>query len=150
MSRYLPGLSKTVKSDIYHCNSEVMRKPVDTYSPDVVKTYKTLVSHWPEFSVEELSVKPYDGVQPFFLTPKLKVKKNDVVWFLKRPVGKNSLSKICKELIEGASIDARGRVFSNKIPRRIRISRMEDAHVLVKKGMRRHMYFYRYLVVFPF
>ena len=134
--RYLPGLSKTVKSDIYHCNSESMRRPVDTYSRDVVSTYKTLVSHWPDFSVEELAGKPFDGVQPFFLTPKLKVKKSDSVWFLKMPVGKNTLSKICKELIEGAGIDAGGRVFSNKTPRRIGISRMEDAHVPVEKGMR--------------
>ena len=133
--RYLPGLLKIVKSNIYHCNSEAIHRPVDTYSPDIVKTYKTLVSHWPEFFVEELVVKPFDVVQPFFLTPKLKVKKSDSVWFLKTPVGKNTLSKICKELIEGARIDAERRVFSNKTPRRIGILRMEDAHVLVKKGM---------------
>jgi hypothetical protein len=54
-----------------------MCKPVDTYSKDVVNTYKTLVSHWPEFSAEDLAVKPFDGVQPFFLIPKLKPKKNN-------------------------------------------------------------------------
>jgi hypothetical protein len=113
-----------VKSDIYHCNSEAMRKPIDTYSPDVSRSYKALASHWPEFSVEELVVKPFDGVQPFFLTPKLKLKNSESVWFLKTLVGKNKLSKICKELIEGAGIEAKGRVLSNKIPRHIGISRM--------------------------
>jgi hypothetical protein len=76
------------------------------YSPDVIRTYKALISHWLEFSVEELAVKPFDGVQPFFLTPKLKLKSSDSVWFLKTPVGKNTLNKICKELIEGAGIEA--------------------------------------------
>jgi hypothetical protein len=125
-----------VKSDIYHCNSEAMRKPIDTYSKDVVNTYKTLVSHWPEFNKKDLEGKPYYSVQPFFLTPKLKVKKNENVWFLNTPIGKNTLSKICKELIEGAGIEAKGRVFSNKTPRRIGILRMEDAHVPIEKGMR--------------
>lgn len=50
-------------------------------------------------------------------------------------MGKNSLSIICKELIEGTGIKAKGRVFSNKTPRRIGISRMENAHVPVEKGM---------------
>ena len=58
------------------------------------------------------------------------------MWFLKTAVGKNTLSKICKDLIEGARIDPKGRVFSNKTPRRIGISRMEDANVPVEKGMR--------------
>jgi hypothetical protein len=138
-----------MKSDIFHCNSEAIRKHVDTYSKDVVNTYKTLVSHWPLFSAEDLAGKPYYGVQPFFLTPKLKLKKNDDVWFLKIPVGKTSLSKICKELIEGAGIDAKGRVFSNKTPRRIGISRMEDAHVPVEKGM--HITGHKYIfTVSPF
>ena len=106
-----------MKTDIYHCNSEAMRKPVDTYSKDVVNTYKTLVSHWPEFTAEDLEGKPFNGVQPFFLTPRLKIKKNENVWFLKTAVGKNTLSKICKELIEAAGIDPKGRVFSNKTPR---------------------------------
>jgi hypothetical protein len=121
-----------------------MRKPIDMYSPDVIRTYKALVSHWPEFPVEELAVKPFDGVQPFFLTPKLKLKSSDYVWFLKTPIGKNTLSKICKELIEGAGIEAKGCEFSNKTPRRIGISKMEVALVPVEKGMRitGHRYFY--------
>jgi hypothetical protein len=32
-----------------------------------------------EFSAEDLAGKPFDGVQPFFLTPKLEPKKNDNV-----------------------------------------------------------------------
>ena len=120
--KYLPGLSKTVKFYIYHCNSEAMWKLVDTYFKDVVNTYKTLVSHWPGFTSEDLEGKPFYGVQPFFLTLRLKIKKNENVWFLKIVVGKNTLSKICKDLIEGAGIDPKGRVFSNKTPRQIGIS----------------------------
>jgi hypothetical protein len=54
-----------------------MRKPVDAYSKDVVNTYKTLVPHWPEFTSEDLEGKPFYGIQPFFLTPRLKIKKNE-------------------------------------------------------------------------
>ena len=67
-----------------------MRKPVDCYSEDVLQTYKTLTVHWPVFNADELVVFP-NSVQPFFLTPKLKIKKNEDVWFLKTPVGKNTL-----------------------------------------------------------
>jgi hypothetical protein len=96
-----------------------------------------LVSHWPEFSADDLNVKPFDGVQPFFLIPKHKVKMTNTVWFLKTPVGKNTLGRICKDLIDGtAGIEANGRVFSNKTPRRIGISQMEDAYIPVEKAMR--------------
>ena len=66
------------------------------YSEDVLQTYKTLMAHWPVFNADELAVFP-NRVQPFFLTPvfltpKLKIKKNKDVWFLKTPVGKNTLS----------------------------------------------------------
>lgn len=57
--------------------------------------------------MDDLAGKPFYNVQPFFLTLKLKVKKNNNVWFLKTLVGKNSPSKICKELIEGTSIEAK-------------------------------------------
>jgi hypothetical protein len=114
-----------------------MRKPVDTYSPNVVNTYKVLVSHWPEFSADDLNVKPFNGVQPFFLTPKQKIKTIDTVWFLKTPIGKNTLGHICKDLIKGiAGIEANVRIFSNKTPRRIGISRIKDAYVPIEKGMR--------------
>jgi hypothetical protein len=66
-----------VNTDIFHCNLEAILKPVDTYSKDMVNNNKTLVSHWPEFSAEDLAEKPFYDVQPFFLTPKLKLKKND-------------------------------------------------------------------------
>jgi hypothetical protein len=124
---------------------EAILKPVDTYSKDMVNNNKTLVSHWPEFSAEDLAEKPFYDVQPFFLTPKLKLKKNNDVWFLKTPMGKNSLSKICKELIEGAGIEAMDWVFSNKAPRHIGILRMEDAHVPIEQGMR--ITGYRYILI---
>ena len=90
-------------------------------------------------------MKPFDGVQPFFLMLKLKLKSSNSVWFLKILVGKNTLSKICKELIEGAGIKVKGCMFSNKTLQHIGISRMEVAHVLIEKGMRitghRYLYF---------
>jgi hypothetical protein len=114
--RYTPGLSKTVKTDIYHCNSESMRKPVDCYLDDVLQTYKTLTAHWPVFTLEELAV--FSGsVQPFFLTPKLKVKKSDNMWFLKTLVGKNTLGQKVKQIILATpEIEPKGRNFSNKKP----------------------------------
>lgn len=84
--------------------------------------------------MEDLDVKPFDGVQPFFLTSKLKLKKNDTMWFMKTRVGKNSLTKICKDLIEGVGIDAKGQAFSKKIPCKIGISKIKDAHIPLKKG----------------
>jgi hypothetical protein len=66
----------------------------------------------------------------------LKIKNTDSVWFLKTPIGKNTLGQLRKELIEGFGINAKGRVFSNKISHKIGISRMEDALVPIKKGMR--------------
>lgn len=133
--RYLPGLSKTIKTDIYHCNVEAMRRPVDCFSADVVETYKILSSHWPSFSRDELEVLFKGSHQPLFLVPK-KVKAGDDVWFLKKPVGKNSLGGTMKMLVESAGIDPRGRVITNKMMRRIGISRMEEAGVPVEKGMR--------------
>ena len=147
--RYTPGLSKTVKTDIYHCNSESMRKPVDCYSEDVLQTYKTLTAHWPMFNADELAVFP-NSVQPIFLTPKLKIKKNEDVWFLKTPVGKNTLSQTVKQIILSTlGIDPKGRTFLNKTPRRIGISHMEDAQVPVEKGMRitGHRYLHNILIL---
>ena len=112
-----------------------MRKPVDCYSEDVLQTYKTLTVHWPVFNVDELVVFP-NSVQPFFLTPKLKIKNNEDVWFLKTPVGKNTLGQTVKQIILSTpGIDPKGRTFSNKTPRHIGISRMEEAQVPVEKGM---------------
>jgi hypothetical protein len=85
-----------------------MKKPMNIKSSKVVNTHIVFISHWPYFP-QDLQVTPFDGKQSFFLTSKLKVKKSDSFLFLKTHVGKNSLSKICKELKEGTSkIDARG------------------------------------------
>jgi hypothetical protein len=136
LCKYIPGLSKTIKSDNYHCNTESMRKPVDCYSFDVVNTYKTVTSHWPIFTSTDLAAFP-EGLHPFFLTLKSRIKKGDNVWFLKILVGKNMLGQTVKQLILNMpEIKANGRNFSNKTPRRIGISRMEEAMVPVEKGMR--------------
>jgi hypothetical protein len=58
MFRYLPALSKTIKLDIKRCNQEQLRRPVDYYTEDVIRTYKALKSHWPTFTAEDLAELP--------------------------------------------------------------------------------------------
>jgi hypothetical protein len=120
-----------VKTGIYHCNVESMRREVDCYCDDVVNTYKILSLHWPSFSVDSFK----NRQQPLFLIP-MKVKKGDSVWFLKKAVGKNALGATMRTVVEAAGIDKRGRIITNKTMRRIGISQMEEAGVLVEKGMR--------------
>jgi hypothetical protein len=121
--------------DIYHCNVEAMQHPVDCYSFDVANTYKILSFHRPVFSDEELEVLFKGGQQPLFLVPK-NIKKGDDVWFLKKPVGKNSLGSTMKQVVECVSIETKGRVITNKTMHKIGISRREEAGVPVEKGMR--------------
>jgi hypothetical protein len=123
-----------VKTDIYHCNVESMRREVDCYCDDVVNTYKILSHHWPSFSVDDLdSFK--NRQQPLFLIPR-KDKKGDSVWFLKKAVDKNALDTTMRTVVEAVGIDKRGRIITNKTMWRIGISRMEEAGVPVEKGMR--------------
>lgn len=94
-----------------------MQKPMDCYSDDVLKTYKKLTAQWPLFSLDGLAIF-LGSVQPLFLTPKLKVKKNDDVWFLKIPVGKNILGQTVKQIILNTpGIEVKGRTISNKMLR---------------------------------
>jgi hypothetical protein len=52
-------------------------------------------------------------------------------------IGKNLLEKIVKMLVEGTlGINTEKRTFTNKTPRRIGITRMEEGMVPVEKGMR--------------
>jgi hypothetical protein len=97
--------------------------------------YKTITAHWPFFSSDDLAI--FAGsVQPIFFTPKLRVKRNDDVWFLKTPIGKNTLGQMIRSIILSTpGIEPKGRTFSNKTPRRIGISRMEEAQVPIEKGM---------------
>lgn len=133
--RYLPMLSKNYKMDIQHCSNHSMRKPLDVYCEDIVLTFKTLKSHWPTFSEKDLE--KWEGrPHPIFLTPKSNIKKNDHVWFYRSAVGRNTLGKTVKALIESCEgIDLAGRKFTNKTPRRIGISRLEQALVPQDKGM---------------
>jgi hypothetical protein len=73
--------------------------------------------------------------QPLFLVPK-KVKKGDDIWFLKKPVGKNILGGTMRNLIEAIGIEMKKRIITNKTMRHIGISQIEEAGILVKKGMR--------------
>ena len=90
---------------------------MDCCLDDVLKTYKTLTTHWPLFSLDELAIF-LSSVQPFFLTLKLKVKKNDNVWFLKILVEKNTLGQTVKQIILSTpEIEVKERTFSNKMLR---------------------------------
>ena len=109
---------------------------MDCYCKDVILTYKTLISHWPTFNAEEIAQFP-NRSQLLFLTPKSKFKVTDSAWFQKSPVGKNTLGKTVKTLVEGTpGISKEGRTFTNKTPRRIGITQMEEGLVPVEKGMR--------------
>ena len=133
--RYLPTLSKTIKLDIKRCNQEQLRSPVDCYTEDVIRMFKCLKSHWPNFTAEDLAELP-NGAQPMFLVLKPKIKKSDSVWFLKSPVGKNPLGKTVKTLVEGTpEINSVGRCFTKKMAMRIGITRMEEGMVPIEKGM---------------
>jgi hypothetical protein len=44
--------------DIKRCNQEQLRRPVDYYTEDVIRTYKALKSHWPTFTAEDLAELP--------------------------------------------------------------------------------------------
>jgi hypothetical protein len=60
----------------------------------------------------------------------------DDVWFVKKPARKNTLVGTMKMLVESTKIDPMGRNITNKTMRQIGVSRMEEAGVLVEKGMR--------------
>jgi hypothetical protein len=93
-----------------------------------VKTYKSIVSHWPIF---EDSKKARNHA--FFLTPKPNF-KNHVVWYKDVPVGRNTLAKVVQKLAEDVpSLD--GKCITNKAGRNTGISRLEEARVPLDRTM---------------
>jgi len=128
-------MAKNVKIDIHHCSARSLRKPIDCYQHDLINTFKEMMMHRPIFSHENLA--KFEGEpEPLFLQPKLKIKRKDNIWFLKKAVGKNTLAKVTLSLIEQTEgIIIGNRRFSNKSARRIGISRMEESLVHVEKGM---------------
>lgn len=94
-------------------------------------------SHWPLFTKNELEEK-FDGQpHPIFLQPKACIKRGDQVWFQKSAIGRNTLGKSCKLLIEATpGIHHNGRLFANKTPRRMAITRMEEGLVPAEKAMK--------------
>ncbi|KAG0593937.1 hypothetical protein M758_UG033200 [Ceratodon purpureus] len=96
--------------------------------------WKAMLLHQPE--LKKLNKKFGDLLHHVFLMLKLKIKKNDIVWFQPRPVGKNTLCHMVKNLIESTlGIDIAGCKFSNKTPHRMDITWMEEVHILSEKGM---------------
>jgi hypothetical protein len=51
--KFIHGLPKTMKSNIFHYNLEAMRKPMDTYTLNFVNTYKILVLYWPQSTLDD-------------------------------------------------------------------------------------------------
>ena len=103
VSRYNPSLSKTYKLDIEHCSKHSIRHSIDCADADVVDSYKRMADCWPRFSEEELRER-YDGnLHPVFLMAKPNWKSTNKVWFQKRAIGKNTLGKAVRSLIENTS-----------------------------------------------
>jgi hypothetical protein len=96
--------------------------------PDVVKTYKAIVSCWPLFQDPEISM-----IHPFFLTPKNKF-KNSNIWFKEVPVGHNTLAKVAQKLVEDVP-SLEGKRISNKTGRNTGISWLEEALVPLDRAM---------------
>ena len=86
--------------DIEHCSKNSIRHSIDCSDSDVVATWKRMSGHWPKFSKEDLIVRFEGNPHPVFLMSKSNCKFQDAVWFQKRPVGKNTLGKSVKTLIE--------------------------------------------------
>ena len=111
------------------CSAESFRKPVLCYDPDVMETYRLIVSHWPIFEETNLAKS-----HPVFLTPKAKYRKSESVWFTKGPVGRNKLASVTKSLCE--SIESlKDKRITNKTGRAVGITRMEEALVPRETGM---------------
>jgi hypothetical protein len=71
-----------------------------------------------------------------FFVLKPKFKKCEQVWFLKSHVGKNPLGRTVKTLVEGMlGINTKEHTLTNKTPKRIGITRMEEGMVPVEKCM---------------
>jgi hypothetical protein len=124
--RFTLGSIKNWKIKITHCTSESLRKPVICSIPDVIKTYKSIVGHWPHFDTK----KPH----AFFLTSKQKFSKREKVWYTYIPVGRNTLSQVAKKLAEDVPSPDTKRI-TNKTGRNTSISRLEEALVPIDRGM---------------
>jgi len=95
----------------------------------VIKMSKVIILHWYAFDDAPL-------LHPFFLTPKVKCFKIiEHIWFTKKLVGRNTLGKLCKKLIDDIPT-LKGKWITNKIGRGIVISRMSKSLVLVEYGMK--------------
>ena len=86
--------------DIEHCSKHSIRHSIDCADPDVVDTYKRLSAKWPKFSKKDLDDRYEGNPHPVFLMAKSNFKFQDNVWFQKRAVGKNTLGRAVKTLIE--------------------------------------------------
>ena len=77
-----------------------MRHSIDCADLDVVDTYKRMSARWQQFSKKELDAR-YDGnPHPVFLMAKSNFNVQDKVWYQKRAVGKNTLGRAMRTLIE--------------------------------------------------
>lgn len=101
LCRYNPSLSKNYKMDIEHCSKHSIRHSIDCSDPDVVDSFKRLSARWPKFKKKELEDRFEGNPHPVFLMAKSNFNPEDEVWFQKRAVGKNTLGKAVRNLIEG-------------------------------------------------
>ena len=88
-----------------------------------------IVGHWTLFeSVAE------NSCHPFFLTPKKEFHKRDKVWYTRGPIGRNSLQVFTKLIIEDVP-SFKSRKIINKIGRSTKITRLNEALVLIDKAI---------------
>ena len=92
-----------------------------------------MMQHQPQFT--DSNLKAFGGMPPLlFLRPKLKVKKSDNVWYLKTPVGRNTLEGVTKLMAQSTNIDKN---VSNKTGRHIGTTRMEQVLIPINVACER-------------
>ncbi|KAL3685410.1 hypothetical protein R1sor_003432 [Riccia sorocarpa] len=126
--RFTPGTSKNWKVDVARCGADNLRRPVDCQAPQVIDCFVQLSNVRPKWHTDE------PPPHPLFLTPKQRRKSTDLVWYLKSPVGVNTLSSYMKEMVEDLP-DISHKAITNKSGRGVGISRMVQSGVPTALGM---------------
>ena len=94
---FILGITKNNKLDVLHGFAKSLRVQVYCGDKDVLMTYKLIVKHRPKFEKPKL-----ERYHPFLFTSlKSKKYKFNGVWFAKSFMGRNILSNITRNLIDG-------------------------------------------------
>ena len=66
---------------------------------------------------------------PFYLSAKHCANKDDITWFTRQPVGKNTISGFMKQIIKGTSAESNGKKISNHSGRKTCVKKLKRAQV---------------------